>query len=171
MGRLDSILEQISETRNPPVYDWHPDHIAEIDMAIKRNGEWLHQGTVMHRKRLVKLFASILRKDGDQYFLVTPIEKCPVEVESTPFVITLAEKIDDRWFLTNNLGESIELTNQMIDWVDEETPSIEWRNNLSARLNQNVLYQLQLHALEHDGLVDDQLWLKTKAGRIFLGQA
>ena len=168
MTRLDSILQQISDTKNPPVHLWHPEHIAEIDICIKRNGDWMHQGRVIERKGLVKLFASILRNDDGEFYLATPVEKCRVEVESTPLVVTLAERIEDRWFITNNLDETIELTSQKLEWLDEETPVVIWRDQLTARLSQSVLYQLQVYALDHDGMEGDQLWLQTGDSRFLL---
>jgi uncharacterized protein len=168
MTRLDSILQQISDTNNSPVHLWHPEHIAEIDICIKRNGEWLHQGRVIERKGLVKLFAGILRNDDGEFYLVTPVEKCHVDVESTPLVVILAERIEDRWFITNNLDETIELIDQKIEWLDEQTPALVWRDQLPARLSQSVLYQLQVYALDHGGMEGDQLWLQTGDSRVLL---
>ncbi|MEJ2042054.1 MAG: DUF1285 domain-containing protein [Reinekea sp.] len=165
---LDSILQQISDTNNSPVHLWHPEHIAEIDICIKRNGEWLHQGRVIERKGLVKLFAGILRNDDGEFYLVTPVEKCHVDVESTPLVVILAERIEDRWFITNNLDETIELIDQKIEWLDEQTPALVWRDQLPARLSQSVLYQLQVYALDHGGMEGDQLWLQTGDSRVLL---
>ena len=58
----------------------------DIGLKIARDGTWSYQGSPIGRKPLVKLFASVLRKEDDGYFLVTPVEKVPIEVEATPFV-------------------------------------------------------------------------------------
>ncbi|MWD29168.1 DUF1285 domain-containing protein [Aquicoccus sp. SCR17] len=70
----------------PPVHDWNPDFCGDLDMRIARDGTWFYLGTPIGRPGLVKLFSSILRKDGDDYFLVTPVEKVGIQVEDAPFV-------------------------------------------------------------------------------------
>ena len=70
----------------PPVHLWNPPYCGDLDMRIARDGTWFYLGTPIGRKRLVKLFSSILRKDGDAYFLVTPVEKVGITVDDAPFV-------------------------------------------------------------------------------------
>jgi len=70
-----------------PVEKWDPPYCGDIGMAIRRNGTWMYQGSPIGRIALVKLFASILRKDDDgKTYLVTPAEKVDVEVEDAPFL-------------------------------------------------------------------------------------
>jgi len=70
----------------PPVHLWNPPFCGDLDMRIARDGTWWYLGTPMGRKELVKLFSSIIRKDGDDYFLVTPVEKVGITVDDAPFV-------------------------------------------------------------------------------------
>ncbi|WP_136636331.1 DUF1285 domain-containing protein [Pseudooceanicola onchidii] len=70
----------------PPVHLWHPEHSGEMDMRIARDGTWYHEGTVIQRPELVRLFSTILRRDDDGYVLVTPVEKWGITVEDAPFV-------------------------------------------------------------------------------------
>ncbi len=70
----------------PPVHLWNPPFCGDLDMRIARDGTWWYLGTPMGRKELVKLFSSIIRKDGDNYFLVTPVEKVGITVDDAPFV-------------------------------------------------------------------------------------
>ena len=66
----------------PPVEKWNPDHCGEIGLEIKRDGTWFYMGSPIGRKRLVNLFARILRKEKDgSYVLVTPVEKIIIKVE------------------------------------------------------------------------------------------
>ncbi|QPC44258.1 DUF1285 domain-containing protein [Kaustia mangrovi] len=75
-----------------PVDEWNPPFSGDIDMVIARDGSWLYRGTPILRDRLVRLFASILRRDGDgDYYLVTPVEKCRIAVEDAPFVAVAME--------------------------------------------------------------------------------
>ena len=70
----------------PPVHLWSPPFCGDLDMRIARDGTWFYQGTPIGRFELVKLFSGILRKDGDKYFLVTPVEKVGIIVDDAPFV-------------------------------------------------------------------------------------
>ena len=83
-------LEQARQSFPPrgpaPVHLWNPPFCGDIGLKIARNGAWFYQGSVIARPALVKLFASILRKDEDRYVLVTPVEMVSVEVEDAPFI-------------------------------------------------------------------------------------
>lgn len=70
----------------PPVHLWHPPFCGDIGMKIACDGTWFYRGSPIGRAALVKLFASILRKDADRYVLVTPVEMVSVEVEDAPFL-------------------------------------------------------------------------------------
>jgi uncharacterized protein len=80
-------LAEIAEKRLPPVDKWHPTHCGPSDMRIARDGSWFHQGGRINRPAMVKLFASILRREDDgSYVLVTPAEKLDILVEDAPFI-------------------------------------------------------------------------------------
>lgn len=87
---LDALLRAASEggaTSIRPVEKWNPPYCGDIGMEIRRDGTWLYQGSPIGRIALVKLFASILRKDDDgRTYLVTPAEKVDVQVEDAPFL-------------------------------------------------------------------------------------
>jgi hypothetical protein len=70
-----------------PVHDWNPTVFREIGLRIDAEGRWFHEGGLINRPRMVKLFAALLRKDPQGYVLVTPAEKVAVEVEDAPFVV------------------------------------------------------------------------------------
>ncbi len=73
----------------PPVHLWNPPFCGDLDMRIARDGTWFYQGTPIGRFELVRLFSSILRKDGDSYVLVTPVEKVGITVDDAPFVAVI----------------------------------------------------------------------------------
>lgn len=81
-----SIQAAGAEKGLPPVHLWNPPHCGDLDMRIARDGTWFYMGTPIGRPGLVKLFSSILRKDGDDYVLVTPVEKVGITVDDAPFV-------------------------------------------------------------------------------------
>src|SRR5471032_1071065 len=70
----------------PPVERWNPPFCGDIDMRIAADGTWYYQKTPIGRPALVKLFASVLKREGDKYFLVTPVEKVGIVVEDVPFL-------------------------------------------------------------------------------------
>jgi hypothetical protein len=72
----------------PPVHLWDPPYCGEIDMRIASDGTWFYQKTPIGRPALVRLFASVLKREGNRYFLVTPVEKCGITVEDAPFLAT-----------------------------------------------------------------------------------
>lgn len=72
--------------RMPPVEAWNPDYCGEIDMRIARDGRWFYMGTPINRLPLVKLFATVLRRDPERFVLVTPVERVGIEVEDAPFL-------------------------------------------------------------------------------------
>jgi uncharacterized protein len=77
----------------PPVHLWNPPYCGEIDMRIAADGTWFYQKTPIGRPALVRLFASILKREDDHYYLVTPVEKCGILVEDAPF-LAVELKID-----------------------------------------------------------------------------
>ena len=70
----------------PPIHLWNPDFSGDMDMRIARDGTWFHEGGAINRFALARLFATILKREGDRYYLVTPVEKFGITVEDAPFV-------------------------------------------------------------------------------------
>ena len=70
----------------PPVELWNPPDCGDIDMRIAADGTWFYQKTPIGRPALVRLFASVLRREGERYCLVTPVEKCGIVVDDAPFL-------------------------------------------------------------------------------------
>jgi hypothetical protein len=88
-GGLDGIAGAVKRAGArglPPVHLWNPPYCGDIDMRIAGDGTWFYQKTPIGRPALVKLFASVLKREGDKYFLVTPVEKCGIAVDDAPFL-------------------------------------------------------------------------------------
>ncbi|MFN7223783.1 MAG: DUF1285 domain-containing protein [Paracoccaceae bacterium] len=83
---LAASLAALPKKGPPPVHLWNPPFCGDIDMRIARDGTWFHDGTPIGRLGLVRLFSSILKRDGDRYFLVTPVEKVGIQVDDAPFL-------------------------------------------------------------------------------------
>lgn len=85
----EGLARQVSADRTgglPPVHLWNPPYCGEIDMRIARDGTWFHEGTPIGRPAMVRLFAGILKREGDRHYLVTPVEKVGITVDDAPFV-------------------------------------------------------------------------------------
>ena len=86
LARLSAGLRALGSQKGPPpVERWNPAYCGEIDMRIAADGTWYYLGTPIGRPALVKLFASVLRKDPDRHVLVTPVERVGIVVEDAPF--------------------------------------------------------------------------------------
>lgn len=84
---LEALLKAQSGKGPPPVEAWNPPYCGDIGMRIRGDGVWFYQGSPIGRLALVKLFASVLRKDADgRHYLVTPVEKVDVAVDDAPFL-------------------------------------------------------------------------------------
>src|SRR6185436_3738395 len=87
-GGLDAIAgvaRAASQKGPPPVHLWNPPFCGDLDMRIASDGTWFYLKTPIGRQALVKLFASVLKREGDKYFLKTPVEKIGITVDDAPF--------------------------------------------------------------------------------------
>jgi len=136
----------------PPVEKWHPAHCGDIDIRIARDGTWFHEGTPVGRRELVRLFSTILRKDGDDYVLVTPAEKMRIVVEDAPFLAVLlrteGEGRAQKLIFTTNVGDETVAgaENPIRVEIDPKTrepsPYVHVRRGLEAKISRPVYYQL-----------------------------
>jgi len=113
-GGLDSIVTALpgGERKGPPpVHLWNPPYCGEIDMRIAADGTWFYQKTPIGRPALVKLFASVLKREGDNYFLVTPVEKAGIRVDDAPFM-AVEMKVE-----TAVEGQVLNFRTNVDDWV------------------------------------------------------
>lgn len=134
-----------NKNRLPPVELWDPPYCGELDIEIKANGDWFSGGTIFKRMSLVKLLASVLKKEADDYFLVTPVEKVKIHVEDAPFVLTQWHWQDEKETImevSTNLGDEFVVDNEHeITINDAGELYISVRRNLVAKVHRNVYYQ------------------------------
>ncbi len=95
----------------PPVELWNPPFCGDLDMRIAADGTWFYLKTPIGRQALVKLFASVLKREGEKYFLVTPVEKCGIRVDDAPF-LAVELKIED-----SAAGRVLHFRTNVDDWV------------------------------------------------------
>jgi hypothetical protein len=148
LGKFDEVIDSL-----PPIDKWRPELSGVMDMRIKKGGEWWHEGELIKRDKLTRLFSSILKKEEGEYFLVTPVEKWKISVEDVPFLAPLAQVSQREGLqvvtLMTNVGDSCEL-NESNRLIAEEggLPLVDVRGGLLARLHRNVYYQLADLAIE-----------------------
>ena len=149
---LASAAKAAGKKGPPPVHLWNPPFCGDLDMEIRRDGTWFYLGTPIGRHALVKLFSSILRKDGEDYFLVTPVEKVGIRVADAPFVAVDAEVSGEDahqaiTFTTNvedvvTAGPDHPIRVERDPETGEPSPYILIRRNLEALIDRKTFYRL-----------------------------
>jgi hypothetical protein len=139
----------------PPVHLWNPAHCGEIDIVIARDGRWFHEGAVIGREALVRLFSTILRKDPDGIHLVTPVEKLRITVEDAPFVATRVDRDGAVLRFRTNVGDEVDAGPENPIRVEvapdgEPRPYVHVRRGLEALIARPVFYELVEMAQERD---------------------
>jgi hypothetical protein len=115
IGGLEGIAASLPREKGsglPPVERWNPPFCGDIDMQIAADGTWFYHKTPIGRPALVKLFASVLKREGTKYFLVTPVEKVGLIVVDAPFLaVELKVEHDAR-------GQALRFRTNVDDWVE-----------------------------------------------------
>lgn len=148
---LDGVIAAAGQSAKrglPPVHLWNPPHCGEIDIQIRKDGLWLHEGAPIGRAPLVRLFSTVLRLDPDGYHLVTPVEKLRIRVEDAPFLAVRVDRDGDVLRFLTNVGDTVEAgpEHRLRVATDPETgepaPYLHVRRGLEARLRRPVFYEL-----------------------------
>jgi len=156
---LETLLANTAKKNLPPVEQWHPTNLGNIDIVIDEEVRWFHEGGEFQRQSLVKLLSSILRYDNDIYYLVTPAEQLSIIVKDVPFLIVAMQRntINNTVNLITNTEEVISLTEadqwQLRSYNNITVPYCKVRSNLWARCNRNVFYQLIEDSYEKEGTI------------------
>ena len=161
--RLDSLTQAARGAAAkglPPVHLWNPPFCGDLDMRIATDGTWFYLGTPIGRPALVKLFSTVLKREGAKYFLVTPVEKVGIRVDDVPFMaVEMAEE---------GAGASRKLSfrTNVDDWVpcNSEhrlrfeaasdgglTPYLHVRSDLWAKVTRALYYDLVEMGIERAG--------------------
>ena len=155
----------------PPVHLWNPPFCGDLDMRIARDGTWFYLGTPIGRPALVRLFSTILRRDGDDYFLVTPVEKVGITVEDVPFVAVDFNRVDGELVFETNVGDRVTAGPEHPIRVvrdpgtGEPSPYLLVRANLEALIDRKSFYRLVEigETAAHEG----QDWFGLRSGDAF----
>ena len=176
LTEIISKLENQEGKKLPLVHLWNPPLCENVEMKINSKGDWFFNNSPINRKKMVQLFSTVLRRDEEDYFLVTPVEKIKVVVEKKPFVIIdfeikEEEKNQTIFFLTNTndvvkLSKSNKLTVEIEENTKEPFPYIEVRDRLEALISRNVFYKLVDLAKEEKG----RLYIESDSQTFILGE-
>ena len=134
---------------------------GDIDIRIARDGTWFYHGSPIGRKRLVKLFSTVIRREADgQFYLVTPVEKGRIQVDDAPFIgveLTQSGKGPDQALhIRTNVDEVVTVNDHHPIQVvhdpvtGEPSPYVRVRDNLDALIARSVYYELAAMAEESD---------------------
>ena len=155
----------------PPVHLWNPAHCGEIDIVIRRDGVWMHDGSPIGRAELVRLFSTVLRKDPEGYCLVTPAEKLSIRVEDLPFRAIAVDIGEGGLTFTTDVGDVVAAGPEHRIEVEtdaatgEPAPRLHVRADLWARIARPVFYELVEQAAVEDG----RLMVRSRGAAFALG--
>lgn len=166
LNRFFDELETAGLSRKlPPIERWKPAHFGTIDIRIAADGTWYHEGTAFRRPALVRLLASVLMRDGDDYFLVSPHEKLKILVEDVPLLATDFEVrgtgCSQELLFTTNGGDHVIADTSHQLFLRGDRPYIHVRSGLEALIIRSAFYRLL-----DLGEVDDRcfrLWSRGSA--------
>lgn len=139
----------------PPVHLWNPPFCGDLDMEIRADGTWFHEGTPIGRPAMVRLFSTILKREGDRFFLVTPVEKVGIRVVEAPFVAVDADIAPDAVTFTTNVGDTVTAGPDHPVTIGGTTtqprPYVHVRAGLQALIDRKTFYRLAAAATDEDG--------------------
>ncbi|MFN2288211.1 MAG: DUF1285 domain-containing protein [Chromatocurvus sp.] len=152
LGSIEKQLTNPGQSAPPPLDNWFPPLSGDIDIVIRADGEWLHEGTTFKRKAIVELFSSILRRESDgDYYLVTPVEKWRIRVEKHALqVIDIArDPTSSVLIATCNHGPTLKIgpEHPLKACDDSDVPWLQCNHGLTAGLTRSVWYRL-VHSAE-----------------------
>ena len=178
-GDLARLFEAVGSAaasgRGPaPVHLWNPSNCGDIDIRIARDGTWFYEGTPIGRPALVRLFSTVLRRDDDGFWLVTPVEKLRIVVEDAPFLAIGLERAGEAIRFATNVGDVVEAGPDHPVRVEtgaagEPRPYVHVRGALEALIARPVFYELVAMGEEQAGADGPRLVVRSKGSDFDLG--
>ncbi len=180
---ITQYLQQFGDERRiPPLEQWHPQYCGAMDLVIKANGQWWHEGQQIRRQKLIDLFSKVLWQEDGEYYLKTPVEKIKIQVEDAPLLIVAVDQVEIesvQYLQLTTQNQDIVLADSehsifMRAYTDEQgkivmRPYLHVRFGLTALIQRNVFY----HLLNYGELIETAqgtgLKLKSGTAQFILG--
>ena len=180
---LDGLVAALPREKRgpPPVHLWNPPFCGDIDMRIASDGTWFYQKTPIGRAALVQLFASVLKREGEKYFLVTPVERVGIVVEDAPF-LAVELKVDRSG--KDDVSQVLRFRTNVEEWIDAGPghalrfeleaagglkPYLHVRNDLWAKVTRALFYDLV--ELGEERVIDGNAMFGVASGSEFFAMA
>src|SRR5690348_2668758 len=179
LDRLTAAAKDAAVTKGlPPVHLWNPPFCGDLDMRIASDGSWYYMGTPIGRPALVRLFSTILKREHDKYFLVTPVEKVGIRVDDAPFMAVEMRRS------SATHGTLLQFRTNVDDWVDCDaahrlrfergeagglTPYLHVRADLWAKVTRPLYYELV--DMGQERMVDGLMMFGVESGGEFFAMA
>ena len=159
----------------PPLEQWQPKHCGKMDLTVKANGEWWHEGQLIKRQALINLFSTVLWKEDGKFYLKTPAEQIEIQVEDEPLFISQVDQVE----IAGKRYIQLTSTTQDEIIVDEAHPIFmrefagELRPYIAVRFGINALIQRStfFHLIEMGELFENaqgEAVLSLKSGDFYL---
>jgi hypothetical protein len=177
LDALVATLPRAGDRGPAPVERWNPPYCGDLDLRIASDGTWFYMKTPIGRPALVRLFASVLKREEDKYFLVTPVEKIGISVDDAPFLAVEMK--------TNEAGDTLTFRTNVDEWVICEAahalrfepevdtgglkPYLHVRRGLWAKVTRALFYDLVERGEERS--VDGALKFGVASGGAFFPMA
>lgn len=144
----------------PPLDQWHPKHCGAMDLKVKANGEWWHEGQLIKRQSMIDLFSTVLWKEDGKFYLKTPVEQIEIEVEDEPLFVNQVDQVE----INQQTFLQLTTTTQDVVIVDQEHPIFmrefngELRPYIHMRFGINALIQRAsfFHLIEMGELMENR---------------
>ena len=144
----------------PPLEQWQPKHCGKMDLTVKANGEWWHEGQLIRRQAMIDLFSSVLWKEQGLFYLKTPVEQIEITVEDEPLLVNQVDQIE----INQQTYLQLTTSNQDLIVVDAEHPIFmrdyqgQLRPYVHVRFGINALIQRSafFHLIEMGELVENE---------------
>lgn len=168
--KLEQLLASIEQGQHAPTEKWNPPYCGELPIRIDANGQWLYQGSPIKRLPLVKLFASVLVHENDEFYLVTPAEKVKITVDDAPFIVTTWSEYRQSNTsviqVTTNIDQQFGLSKQHPLLIKNQQLYVDCGRGLFAKVHRNVVYQwAEIARSRLEG--DREIWFIESAGCSF----
>jgi hypothetical protein len=174
---LDTLIGGLPrESRGaPPVHLWNPPFCGDIDMRIAADGTWYYMKTPIGRPALVRLFASVLKREDERYFLVTPVEKLGILVDDAPFLAVEMRDVEGILHFRTNVDDWVACDSEHALRFEPETatgglkPYLHVRRDLWAKVTRALFYDLVARGEERE--IDGRRMFGIRSGGAFFPMA